>query len=311
MSARIIVALALVPLAVAGATTSPVARSTVAETSLYVTVESGGIPISGLTAANFELLQDGERMPFHLAPAEQPAQILVLVENTAGARRMFEGEIQMALESLSAAAGGRHAYALATYGTRFRLVFDFGRKAGWLGRELPEPDAGEPALWDAMYEAAERLDAREGRRVLVLVSSGDDLSRTVTRNTVRDRLRESNLVLYVCGVGSDLRLLVGPGWASSAGADPSATEFELRGLAVGTGGAAWFPASHGLAAAMANLTQRVDGAYRLVYAPRLAFDGRVHPITVRAWTTPADGVRRRLDVVAKDAWRLPPSDSEE
>ena len=119
------------------------------------------------------------------------------------------------------------------------------------------------------------------------------------------------LVLFVCGIGSDLRLLTGTDRASLPDADPTATEFELRALAVGTGGAAWFPASHGYAAAMTNLMRRIDAAYRLVYAPRLAFDGRLHPITVRASHRSADGSRQPLTVVAKDAWRLPPGDSEE
>lgn len=314
MKARMIGAVAGVALSVATLGVAPAALTRGPETSLYVTVESHGLPVGGLTAADFEVLQDGEPVAFTLAPPERPAHVMVLVENSVRARTFFESEIQMALGSLSAIGAAHDEYALASFERRFSLAFDFGRNIGRIGRayqrDVPQPIVGEPSLWDATFEAVERLDMIPGRRVLIVVTTGDDASREVTARVVRDRVRESNLVVFVCGVGTDLHMLLTPdvAWPAS----PSgASEFELRTLAISTGGAAWFPPAHGVADAMANLVHRIDDAYRIVYAPALRQDARVHPITVRAWRASATGGRTPLTVVAKDAWRFPASDSEE
>jgi len=315
MNARVSGAVAGVALSVATVAGAPAALTHRAETSLYVTVESHGIPVRGLTAADFAVLQDGEPVAFRVAPAEQPAHVMVLVENTVRARRFFESDIQMALGSLSAIAADHDEYALASFERRFAVTFGFGPNIGRLGRayqrDVPQPIVGEPALWDAMVEAVDRLDTLPGRRVLIVVTTGDDASPQVTARVVRDRVRESNIVVFVCGVGTDLRMLLAPDVAASPRIPAGASEFELRTLAVSTGGAAWFPPAHGVADAMANLVRRIDDAYRIVYDPVLRPGAMLHPITVRAWGTSATDLRTPLTVVAKDAWRVPLSESEE
>jgi hypothetical protein len=56
---------------------------------------------------------------------------------------------------------------------------------------------------------------------------------------------------------------------------------------------------------MREIVDTFEHQYRLVYTPEILADGHLHPITVQAYRTLADGTRKRLTVMTKDGWRAP------
>ncbi|HOL72732.1 MAG TPA: hypothetical protein PKW45_14900, partial [Bryobacteraceae bacterium] len=50
--------------------------------NLYVSVERDGRPVEGLDPTNFRLFVDGSPAPVQLAPQEQPAQVVFVIENS-------------------------------------------------------------------------------------------------------------------------------------------------------------------------------------------------------------------------------------
>jgi hypothetical protein len=56
---------------------------------------------------------------------------------------------------------------------------------------------------------------------------------------------------------------------------------------------------------MREIVTTFEHQYRLVYTPDIPADGKLHPLTVQAYRTLADGTRKRLTVMAKDGWRAP------
>jgi VWFA-related protein len=174
---------------------------------VYVSVvDSRGAPITGLTAADFVVREDGAtRELLDARPAEEPLTVALLIDDSEATRDatvyLREG-LAGFLERLQ----GKGEVALITTGERPTVLAAYSAKMDELQQHVkrifPRPGAGAYLL-DAIIDASRGLARRESvRRTIVAVSfEGVDFSNRQYQQ-VLDELQKSGAALHVLAVGS-------------------------------------------------------------------------------------------------------------
>jgi Ca-activated chloride channel family protein len=127
------------------------------------------------------------------------------------------------------------------------------------------------ALYDAIYQGSERLGAKDGRKVLVVISDGDDTAKNTTyAQALEEALRNEVMIYSIIDVPIE----------ASAGRDLGG-EHALITLSEQTGGKYFYVGDGGLDKAFAKVSDDLRTQYLLGYYPRNQEPGRVfHRIEV-------------------------------
>jgi len=147
-------------------------------------------------------------------------------------------------------------------------------------RRLQIPAWHESNLFDAVADTADRMSAIEGRKAIVLLSTGVDTFSKLTLDKCRKVLQESGVPVYAIGLMQTLRLLMGP-----AGDNISflQADNQLRTFASETGGQAFFPRFEGeYGGIFQQIHEALRNQYVLTYTPsNKAHDGTYRKIKVQ------------------------------
>jgi Ca-activated chloride channel homolog len=143
----------------------------------------------------------------------------------------------------------------------------------------------EANLFDALVEAEERMKDIEGRKAIVLVSSGIDTFSKLTFDKTRKLLQNDSVPIYAIGLLqtarelADARGMMGP----LARMDFLQADNQLRTFAKETGGMAFFPRFYGeFPTIYQNISQSLRNQYSLAYSPtNQARDGKYRKIKVQ------------------------------
>lgn len=111
--------------------------------------------------------------------------------------------------------------------------------------DLPVPPTSEANLYDALLDMLNRMKGIQGRKAIVLVSTGVDTFSKATYEQVLQTVRESPIPIYAIGLGQMIQLeanLYGPS-APFAHIDWNGAENRLETLARSSGGRAYQPQS--------------------------------------------------------------------
>lgn len=165
---------------------------------LYVTVLRDGQRVLGLEERDFEIVDNDARQEIvTFARGEIPLAAMVLIDASASMRG----------RRLRFALGGATAFAEAMRPEdeisiqlfADRLLFDspFTNKASELTPQLDGVEAGDgTALIDHLYLALKRLETRQGRRVVILLSDGIDSHSALRMPAVTWLARRSRAMIY-------------------------------------------------------------------------------------------------------------------
>lgn len=127
---------------------------------------------------------------------------------------------------------------------------------------------GSTALYDSVYSVSGDLLRREaGRRVIILVTDGEDTSSSIKLREAIERTWRSEIIVYSVGIGGPM------------GVDQGT----LKKLAAETGGRAFFPRNErDLDEAYAQIDEDLRSQYILAYTPSNgAHDGSFRTIQVK------------------------------
>lgn len=176
--------------------------------SVYVSVLDGsGKPVSGLTAADFVVKEDGTaREVLKAGPATDPIAIAVTVDDTQAATQTIQF-IRDALKGFAKKLDGKAVVALSTFGERPTPLVEYTDSAAQLekgiGRLFAKSGAGAYLL-EAISELSRGIERREEPRkaiVVLAVEAGPEFSNLYHR-PVLDALRRSGATLHVLAIGS-------------------------------------------------------------------------------------------------------------
>jgi Ca-activated chloride channel homolog len=152
------------------------------------------------------------------------------------------------------------------------------------------PPGGMTAIHDAVVAGLEHLqEATHQKRVLVVLSDGDDNASQHAEHDVVQRALRSDALVYTVSTGS---------LGANAG-----NRGLLRRLAESTGGVAYFPETEpDIVATFATIAENIRRGYSIGYVPtNAATDGRYRRVKV---TVGAPGYRN-LKVIARDGYFAP------
>jgi Ca-activated chloride channel family protein len=276
--------------AAACAAQDPVIRVNVRLVRLIVTVKNHrGDAIGTLTKEDFRVLDSGiaqEVAVFERSTA-QPLSVAVLIDisgSTAKDLRHETNSVQTFLKTLFGEGNPEDRAALYSFNWSVQRLVPYARKLDRFKKPLAHlmPEAGT-SMYDAVHLAAEELEDRQGRKVMIVVTDGGDTTSAHTFRQALEMAHSADTVVYP--------ILVVP-IANAVGRNVGG-ENALEMLATGTGGRVFYPSGakeldRSFAAILADLRTQ----YLLGYYPRnLPYTKeRFHPVRVEL-TRPGEGLQ--------------------
>jgi VWFA-related protein len=182
---------------------APVFNARVDAVRVDVAVQRGNKPLAGLTADDFEILDNGvpQRVEL-LSPTSLPLNVVLALD----ASSSLDAEDRDHLT----AAGGRvvdalrptETAALLTFSGRIAVQTSFTDDRPRLRALLGTPaQLGDTALYDAAHVAMLLGTTAPGRPIVLLFSDGEDTVSVLTREAVLDTARRTGAVVCVVALG--------------------------------------------------------------------------------------------------------------
>jgi VWFA-related protein len=274
----------------------PTFTASVEAVYIDVFVTRDGSPVPGLTAADFEVKDNGVKQDVTLAHLEEVPIVAVLVfdasSSVAGARLE---DLRAAGQALLSGLRPRDEAALVTFSNELRVVAPQAgdRAAVARGLDALEPK-GETALWDGLF-AGLKLPVSRGRPMVVLFTDGQDNVSWLGADQVLRVAQESEALVYVVAIApseeaaplpSILQSLTSPReLPGDRGETQSSASVGLRALthlAEATGGRLW-PAggSAQLGRTFLRILDEMRARYLLSYDPAGAAREGWHRLEVK------------------------------
>ena len=159
-----------------------------------------------------------------------------------------------------------------------------------LAAALKGLDFGYPTrLNDAIDESISRLVGIEGRRVIVLLTDGEDTTSKTGQGDVLDRARADEVMIYGIGLESE--------YFNGIRRVRTSPDRVLRKIAEETGGGYYkLSGTRDLGATFTRIVQELRSQYVLGFTPAV-LDGKVHKLVVKA-KRPGTKTRARKTYVA-------------
>jgi Ca-activated chloride channel family protein len=237
---------------------------------VYATVTDGqGEPITGLTAADFTVAEDGMRQRISAyAAGEFPLAIAIGLDRSfsMGGRDNRLGVAKSAARTLVGALRADDQVMVVTIGSETEIAAPLSGDRRAALAAIDRLDAwGTTPLYDATLAALDAIQPAHGRRALVLISDGTDRFSETTATDLVGRARNHDVLVYPVAIG--------------AARPPVFAE-----LASATGGRSFFvrePAA--VIATMGQIAKELRFQYLLGYVPsrERASDPSWHAIDVR------------------------------
>jgi Ca-activated chloride channel family protein len=261
-----------------------------------------GRAVTTLKLADFELKIDGKVAEIsELARSEAPIRLAMLFDNSSSVLVAREFEKQAAVRFFRRVIRpDKDLAALFSVADYTRREQGFTKDVGLLTQAIeafPKPE-GATALLDGIIEVAEYLSNAEGRRVLVIVSDGEDTisELTTTLEMVVRTLQMNDVQVYVVKT-TDFENFKRTGTrAGNANTRQLIAERRMLEIAVQTGGAVFSPIDEDeMKDAFDRIAAELSQQYILSYYPDDDADkrGQFREIVVAVKSKPNSTIRTR------------------
>lgn len=281
--------------------------------------------VPNLKPANFKVYEDGiEQKIAGFKRVEAPITALLLCE-FAGSNYTYAFNYDMlnAAYSFAAQLRPQDYVALMTFDMRTQIVTDFTqdkRQVLQAINMLRIPGFSERNLFDALYEAEDRLSRIEGRKYIVLVASGRDTFSKITFDQIMKKVKNTpDITIFAISTGGALRAVTeGRGGLSGQMRDIDylQADNEMRTFAKMTGGAWYSPRFEAeFPDIFADINKNIRSKYQLVYHPsNPKQDGSYRKLRVELVDDEGKPLRfqdekhhpLKYDVIARDGYRARP-----
>jgi len=252
-----------------------------------VVTDSQGRLVSGLRREQFELREDGERqaLDYFARETDAPLSLGLVVDTSASQAGLLLEERASARSFLASVLDPSDQAFVMRFDREVSVLQGLTADASALGRALDglRADVGGSAaprggprgtrLYDAIHQASsELLHGQRGRKVLVLVTDGEDQGSRVSRREALEAAERAEVIVYSV-------LAADPAFYWARGRDFTG-DAGLASLLRKTGG--WLVRSGAEAAAgLETVAAELRAQYRLGYVPQRGYDGSYRRIDVR------------------------------
>jgi VWFA-related protein len=226
---------------------------------VFTAIDQNGHPVRGLKAEDFQISESRAPQKIEYFSAlgkgsEVPLTIALLIDTSGSVKRKLDFEKDTAAEFFKEVLRPSRDLALIIqFDSDVNLVQDFTQKQEDLLRALERLKAGNStALYDAIFLAAEeKLKGEIGRKVMVVITDGDDTSSKVRKEEAIEAAQKHDVLIYGIGVRSEDFV---PG--------------VLKKFADETGGAFFSPQAQfaEIQAAFRAIGEEIQGQYSLAYS---------------------------------------------
>jgi len=251
-------------------------------------ISKDGQFIPGLKQDNFRILEDG--VPQKISTfnqAEAPITAVLLVEYAATNYNYMYDALNA---SYTFASGLKKEdwVAVVSYDMQSHILVDFtqDKKAVYGALNMLRiPGFSERNLFDAVYDTIDRLDRLEGRKYIILVSSGRDTFSKLNLDQILKKIKTTkNITIYSISIGRALREYLD---SHGYGGGPVSTDWlqadnQLNTFSRMTGGRAYFPRFEGeLPEIFHDVAADIRNQYSITYHPtNTALDGTYRKLKV-------------------------------
>ncbi len=266
---------------------------------VLVTDEDGNV-LSGLEKENFRVLDNGKpQIITHFAPTGDPITIVILMEYSGLAYDYFAYKAAYWGRGFLNHLDSKDWVALITYDMRPSIQVDFTRNKAEVQDALSTlsyPGFGEANLFDAVLDTLEKLEHVQGKKSILLITTGVDTFSKATLDQTIDRLKQNDVTIFCVGVAESEYLMAETRSGVSA-IGYLQSKNQLQTFANLTGGIAYFPRFEGeIPDIFRSVVGFLRNEYDLGFSPsKETLDGRYHKLKVEIVTR--DG--RPLRVVDK------------
>ncbi len=263
---------------------------------VLVTTKDGQF-IPGLKQGNFRVMEDGvPQTVTHFNVSKAPITAVLLVE-FASTRYSFMLNALQASYAFANTLTKDDWIAVSYYDMQPHILVDFtqDKKAVYGAlNQLRIPGFAETNLFDALYDTLDRLDRVEGKKYIILITTGYDSFSKLTLDKITKKIKDTkDVTIFPISVGQIARIM---GRAGNRGMGIHASELdylqadnEMRTFAAMTGGRAYFPRFEGeYGEDFQDIGNDIRNQYTLSYAPSNAkLDGTYRKLKVQV--VAADG----------------------
>lgn len=269
-------------------------------------LDANGRSVTNLKDADFELRIDGKVVEIgEVFRSESPIRIAMLFDNSSSvtiardfereaAVRFFKRVIRTEIDTA----------ALFSVADRTVLEQPLTRDVGMLTRAIMAfpPPAGATALFDGIVEVADYLRSSTGRRVVVIVSDGEDTYSDSSLNEVIKQLQIHNCLVYVVRTKDFEYYKLTGSRAGNANIRALDAERRMLEITAQTGGAVYSPIDEReMNAAFDSISAALSQQYVLAYYPDddKGKSGQVREIAVTVKSKPSLTIRSRKGYVIR------------
>jgi len=164
-----------------------------------VTTAEGAL-VSGLKSKDFHVYENGQlqEIVVFAKEADQPLRLCLLFDSSASITSALKSQQDAAIEFLQSIFRPRiDRVSIFQFSDEVEQLQKFGSRLESLNRAIRSiKPGGGTSLYDAVSLASESLSTQAGRRVIVVVSDGEDTNSEVTLNECLRATQNSEAVLY-------------------------------------------------------------------------------------------------------------------
>ncbi|MFZ0730946.1 MAG: VWA domain-containing protein [Candidatus Sulfotelmatobacter sp.] len=292
---------------------------------VMVTTKSGQF-VPGLKKDNFRILEDGvPQAVSKFSVSEAPVTAVLLVEFASTSWPILVDTLN-ASYAFASTLKKEDWIAVSYYDMQPHILTDFTQdKRAVYGAldQLRIPGFAETNEFDALYDTLDRLDRVEGKKYVILISTGIDTFSKLTLDKITKKIKDTkDVTIFPVSIGWYLREYCEVNHCTSSthgmaswgikNIDYLQADNELRTFASMTGGRAYFPRfeaefpeifhdigddiRHEYTLAYTPTNTKLDGTYRKLKVQVVAPDGA--PLKVRD----QKGKDVKIEVVARDGY---------
>lgn len=303
----------------------PVFRTDANTVSVDVAVlDNKGQFIPKIPKEDFRILEDN--VPQKLATystAEAPMTIAMVIEFSNRFQSFYS---QTWFQTLAASYGfvqtlkPEDYVAIVAYDMRSEILSDFSnnRQQTYEAMQMLRiPGFSESNLYDAVVDTAQRMQSIEGRKAILLISSGVDTFSRITYDKARRSIQDAGVPIYAIGLMQSIRIMAeSMGMGQLQEMTFLQADLQMKTFAKESGGMSFFPRFYGeFPGIFQTISDALRNQYSLTYvSSNQARDGKFRKIKVELVNpdnnqplrmTDGKGKPFKYEIVAKSGYTAP------